>query len=82
VTPSADVPADYVRALANKGNVARYVTTVEYRPTATLDDCKFVRIADVQASAVVELLAGLRREGTSVKTANDWLATIKGFTRW
>ena len=37
--------------------------------TAVLDGCRFVHMADVQASAVVELLAGLRRDqDKSVKT--------------
>ena len=74
--------AEYIRSLNNKGNVGRYVATVEYRLTSIIDTCKFVRIADVQESAIVDLLAQLLRDDTSIKTANDWLATIKGFTRW
>jgi site-specific recombinase XerD len=81
-TPLTKHAADYVRSLAGKGNVDRYVATVEYRLTSILDSCRFVRIGDVQASAVGDLVARLRREGTSIKTANDSLATIKGFTRW
>ena len=81
-TPLTDHLADYVRFLEAKGNVPRYVATVEFRLTSTLDGCRFVGIADIQASAVVEYLAGLRHAGTSIKTANDYLAAIKGFTRW
>ena len=80
--PLVEHLADYVRYLASKGNVSRYVTTFQYRLTAILDNCRFVRIADLQASAVVEFLGGLRRGGASIKTANDYLATAKGFTRW
>ena len=47
-----------------------------------LDTCRFVKIADVQPSAVQECLAGLRRDGKSIKTANDYLDAVKGFTRW
>ena len=36
----------------------------------------------MQPSALVEFLDGLRRDGTSIKTANDYLAAVKGFTRW
>src|SRR5262249_34976165 len=52
------------------------------RLTAVLDECRFVLCADVQASAVVEFLARLRQKGKSVKTANEYLAAVKGFTRW
>jgi site-specific recombinase XerC len=47
-----------------------------------LDGCRFMRTADLQSSAVVELLAELRRAGKSIKTVNDYLAAAKSFTRW
>ncbi len=80
--PLADHAEDFRRYLAAKGNTADYVALVSFRLTAVLDGCRFVRIADVQASALVEFLAGLRRDGKSVKTANEYLAAAKGFTRW
>ncbi len=38
--------------------------------------------ADVQPSAALSFLAELRAGGKSLKTANDYLAAVKGFTRW
>jgi len=78
---------DFRRYLAAKGNTADYVELVVFRLTSVLDGCRFVRIADVQSSAVVEYLALLRQGGQdvaskSVKTANEYLAAAKGFTRW
>jgi integrase len=81
-TPLAEHAEDFRRYLAAKGNTPEYVAKILFRLTAVLDDCQFIKIADVQTSAVVEFLAGLRREGKSVKTANDYLAAAKGFTRW
>jgi integrase/recombinase XerD len=49
---------------------------------AVLDGCQFVKIADMQSSAVVEYLGALRREGKSTKTANDYLDAVRGFSRW
>jgi integrase/recombinase XerD len=73
---------DFRRYLAAKGNTSEYVAKMLFRLTAALDVCRFHKIADIQSSAVVEFLGALRREGKSVKTANDYLATVKGFTRW
>jgi site-specific recombinase XerD len=47
-----------------------------------LDRCGFVKVGDLQASAVQECLAGLREEGKSIKTANDYLDAVKGLSRW
>jgi site-specific recombinase XerD len=81
-TPLAEQAEDFRRYLAAKGNTKEYVARILYRLTAVLDGCRFVKIGDVQASAVVEYLGTLRSEGKSVKTANDYLAAVKGFTRW
>jgi integrase len=80
--PLAEHAADYVRYLAAKGSTADYVNMTASRLTKLLDDCRFVRIGDIQASAVVEFVAGLKEAGRSVKTANDYVAAVKGFTRW
>jgi integrase len=80
--PLAEHAEDFRRYLTAKGNTADYVGLVHFRLTAVLDGCRFVRVADAQASSVVEFLATLRRQGKSVKTANEYLAAVKGFTRW
>src|ERR1022692_2545558 len=81
-TPLAEHAQDFRRYLAAKGNTEEYVAKILYRLFAVLDGCRFVKIADVQSSAVVEFLGALRGQGKSVKTANDYLAAIKGFARW
>jgi integrase len=81
-TPLAQHAEDFRRYLAAKGNTGEYVAKMMFRLTAVLDGCRFVKIADVQSSAVVEFLGALRGKGKSVKTANDYLAAVKGFTRW
>jgi site-specific recombinase XerC len=80
--PLCEHAEDFRRYLAAKGNTALYVQLVLFRLTAVLDECRFVRIADFQASAVIEFLAHLREGGKSTKTANEYLAAAKGFTRW
>jgi integrase len=80
--PLADHAEDFRRYLAAKGNTEDYVKLASFRLTAILDRCSFVKIADVQPSSVLECLASLRQEGKSIKTANEYLAAVKGFTRW
>ena len=80
--PLSEHAADFRRYLAAKGNTVDYVGKMLYRLTAVLDACRFLKIGDLQSSVVVEYLGRLRRDGKSVKTANDYLAAIKGFSRW
>lgn len=80
--PLAEHAEDFRRYLAAKENTQEYVAKLLFRLTAVLDGCRFVKIGDVQASAVVEFLGALRLEGKSIKTANDYLSAVKGLTRW
>jgi integrase len=81
--PLAEHAEDFRRYLAAKGNTDTYVALIHFRLTALLDGCRFLHVADIQASAVVEFLAQLRqRQEKSIKTANEYLAAAKGFTRW
>jgi len=80
--PLAEHSEDFRRYLAAKGNTAEYVAKLSYRLTAILDGCRFVKICEVQASAVVEFLGTLRDQGKGAKTVNDYADAAKGFTRW
>jgi site-specific recombinase XerD len=85
--PLTEHAEDFRRYLAAKGNTSDYVTLTSFRLKAVLDGCRFVRMADVQSSAVVEFLSHIRQDrgdepGKSIKTANEYLAAAKGFTRW
>jgi integrase len=80
--PLSEHLADYVRYLTSKGNTADHVELTQSRVQACLDGCRFVRVADLQPSAVVGFLAELRKQGKSIATANHYLTAVKGFTRW
>jgi len=80
--PLAQHAEDFRRYLVAKRNTPDYVALTFARLLAILDGCRFVRPADLQPSAVVAFLDELRRGGKSIKTANDYLAAVKGFTRW
>jgi integrase len=81
-TPLTEHAEDYRDYLASKGNTSRYVQLVLFRLMALLDGCGFVRIADVQTSAVLAFVSELRAGDKSLKTINEYLAAIKSFTRW
>jgi len=54
--PLTEHAEEFRRYLAAKGNTPDYVALLQFRLTSLLKDCKFDRIADVQASTVVEFL--------------------------
>src|SRR5262249_26124782 len=73
---------DFIAYLRAKGNTAKHVALSETRIRAILDGCRFVRVADMQPSTVMGFLSELRAAGRGVKTVNEYLAAVKGFTRW
>ena len=58
--PLAEHAEDFRRYWTAKANTANYVALALFRLTALRDGCRFVRMANLQASAVVEYLARLR----------------------
>jgi integrase len=80
--PLAEHLADYITYLRAKGDTPRHVRQVETYTRACLDSCRFVRVGDVQPSAVLTFLAALRDNGKGITTANFYLTAAKGFTRW
>ena len=81
-TPLAEHLADYLRYSAAKGNTGKHVGDQQTRVQACLDGCRFVKVGDVQPSAVLSFLDDLRKQGASIATANHYLTAVKGFTRW
>jgi integrase len=59
--PLLDHLEDFRRYLAAKGNSVEYVQKTCSQIGALLDGCRFIRIADLQPSAVIEFLAKLRQ---------------------
>ena len=80
--PLAEHLADYNRYLTAKGNTPRHVSKTIARATACLDACRFIKLGDVQPSALLGFLADLRTAGKGIATANYYLTAVKGFTRW
>ncbi len=80
--PLIEHAEDFRRYTAAKDSTEEYVAKLHFRLSAVLNGCGFALPTDLQPSRVVEYLAELRREGKSVKTANDYLASAKAFTRW
>ena len=80
--PLAEHAEDFRRYLAAKGNTSEHVGHTMSRLLACLDGCRFIKIGDLQPSAVVGFLADLRAAGKSIATANYYLVATKSFTRW
>ena len=62
--------------LTGKGNVAGHVADTVRQVKAIVAGCKFHRIADIQASAVVDFLAGLRRDKNATLHGNKQLFSV------
>jgi integrase len=73
--PLAEHLEDFARYLEGKGNVHSHVARTKAQCLAILGACRFKWIGDVQASAVVEYLAGLRKG-----QGNDLAAGKKSYT--
>lgn len=64
---------DFGRYLAAKGNTAEHVEKTVARCRAVVAGCRFGKIDDIQPSAVVEFLAGLRsEEGGGLDPRKEW----------
>jgi integrase len=61
-TPLATHLADYLRDVAGRGPTAAYVAKEEGLIRIVLDGCGFERGADLDAAAVADFLAGLRKD--------------------
>jgi integrase len=90
--PLTEHLADYRAFLTAKGNTAKHVGQVVSAITASLAGCGFVRVGDVQPSAVVGYIADLRQPkvgangkevpGKGITTANLAQTYLKSFMRW
>jgi integrase len=81
---------DFKAALLAKGGSAKHAGQTYSRAKKVVEGCKFERLGDVQASAVLEWLAEQRKKsadrrcecGISVQTSNFYLQAVKQFCRW
>jgi integrase len=70
--PLSEHLEDFGRYLAAKGNVPEHVKKTVAQCRAVLDGCGFTRQDDLQPSAVVEFLAGLRGERSVPALSQEW----------
>ncbi len=75
---------DFRQSLLAKGNDPAYVAMLVSRATRVLENCRFTRWSDIQASRVQTYLGCLRSEagGISAQTFNFYLQAFKQFCRW
>ncbi len=73
---------DYEAYLTAKGNTPSHVSRTIARAMACLDGARFIKLGDVQPSALLAFLANLRGKGLGITTANYYMLAVKGFTRW
>ncbi len=65
-----------------KGNTASHVAQTCRRLEQVIADCHAKQISDLSGSAVLVAIGTLRDDGTSLRTCNAYLRSIKSFTRW
>ena len=80
--PLAEHLKDFKDNLHNKGTTQQHVNLTYNRAKAVIEGCGFKLMADVSASHVQQYLAGLRRQGLSIKSSNYYLQATKQFFNW
>ncbi|MDO8302017.1 MAG: tyrosine-type recombinase/integrase, partial [Sedimentisphaerales bacterium] len=85
--PLAEHLKDYKQGMLDKGNTADYAELTHNRAkTVLVDKCKFTYIADIKASSVANIIAGLRHEKTkiplSLQSQNFYLKACQQFIHW
>jgi integrase/recombinase XerD len=74
--------ADFKANILSKGNTVQHAKLTSNRISAIVADCKFNFMSDISASKVIKCLADRRKNGLSIKSSNDYLQSIKQFSRW
>ncbi len=80
--PLAEHAEDFRASLINKGTTEKQAQQVYNRTTAILEACKFVFMADIQATKIQRYLAQRRQAGLGIRSSNFYLQAIKQFCRW
>jgi len=80
--PLSEHLKDFKHYLMNKGITTKQVTETTERIQKIVDSRKLKLISDVATGAVIEFLSELRQKGKSAQTHNNYLVSIKQFSRW
>jgi integrase len=73
---------DYETHLRNKGASAKHLKETMRRLRAVLSYGAVRTLGDLRPEVVEQFLAGLGDEGTSARTRNTYLSSVKAFSRW
>jgi integrase len=77
-----DQLADYLRSLQTKDVCAGYLVGTERLANRIANDCGFVRLADIELTAVERWLIERKADGMSARTRNAHVQGIAGFCSW
>lgn len=73
---------DFSSCLTGRGITAKYAQQVVNQLETVFKSCGFVYIADIKASSVQRFIGELKRTGSSHRTCNYYLKTLKQFCSW
>ena len=80
--PLADHMREFESYLRNRGVTPKQVQETLRMLKRLIDHRKWRSIGDITATAALEFLGQLRRQGRSAQTYNHYLKAAKQFTRW
>jgi integrase len=78
----AELKADYLRLLSDRGRGATYRKGVEFHLAECFAACRWSLLSDARGSALESWLAKLAADGLAPATRNSYLRDIKAFVRW
>ncbi len=73
---------DFGNCLTGRGITAKYIQQVVNQLEIVFKSCGFAYIADITASSVQRFIGELKRTGSSHRTCNYYLKTLKQFCSW
>jgi len=81
-TPLAEHLKDFSSCLTGRGITDKYARQVVNQLETVFKSCGFVYIADITASSVQRFIGELKHTGSSHRTCNYYLKTLKLFCSW
>lgn len=80
--PIGDHVAEFVAEVRRRGRSAKHVNALEAQLCRVVADCGFRSLSDVEWDSVAVWLADRVESGWSGTTCNNYLRSVKSFTRW
>ncbi|MCX7421961.1 MAG: tyrosine-type recombinase/integrase [Planctomycetia bacterium] len=80
--PLAEHLEDFELGSVANGTTEKQAGQAASRCRKIIDACRFLKLADLSASAVANYLLELRKNGLAIQTSNHYLAAIKSFANW